>query len=66
MKELKNCRCHVVINCGGKAQGPPISNTQTIWQLSDGEENLILALIINILWDVADSITYLVPTQFQD
>ncbi len=39
---------------------------QTIWQLSAGDEKLIPALKIKILWDMADSIPYLVPTQFQE
>ena len=39
---------------------------QTIWQLSAGDEKLIPALKIKILWDMADLIPYLVPTQFQE
>jgi hypothetical protein len=40
-----------------------VSDTQTIWQLSAGDEKLIPALKMNILWDTAGSIPYLVPTQ---
>jgi hypothetical protein len=39
---------------------------ETIWQLSLGDEMSIPALKINILWDMADSIPYLVPTQLQE
>jgi hypothetical protein len=39
---------------------------QTIWQLSTGDEKKIPTVKINILWDKAVSIPYLVPTQFQE
>jgi hypothetical protein len=42
----------------------PLSNTITIWQQSAGDEKSIPALKFYILWDMADSIPYLVPTQF--
>ncbi len=42
-----------------------ISNTQTICQLSAGDEKPIRALKINILWDMVDSIPHLFPTNFQ-
>jgi hypothetical protein len=48
------------------AIGKQIFSTQTIWQLSAGDEKSIPALKINILWDIADSIQHLVPTQFQE
>jgi hypothetical protein len=41
-------------------------HTQTIWQLSAGDEKLIPALIMNILSDMAVSISYLAHTQFQE
>ncbi len=43
-----------------------ISKTQTMWQLSAGDEMSIPAFKINILWDVPALIPYLVPTQFQE
>ncbi len=46
--------------------GQHISNKQIIWHLSQGDEESIPALKIKILWDMADSIPYLVPTQFQE
>jgi hypothetical protein len=46
--------------------GQHISNVQTIWQLSAGNEKSVPALKINIYVDIADSIPYLVPTQFQE
>jgi hypothetical protein len=46
--------------------GQHFSNTQTIWQLSAGDEKSIPELKINILWDKANSIPYSVPTQFQE
>jgi hypothetical protein len=39
---------------------------QTVWQLSAGDEKLILALKINISRDMAETIIYLVPLQFQE
>jgi hypothetical protein len=49
-------------------EGHPFWSThfQTIWQLSAAEEKSISAFKINILWDMAASIPYLVPTQFQE
>jgi hypothetical protein len=59
----------VVVICCVWGNDTPIrqnlSNTQKIWQLSEGDEKPIPALKINILWDMADSIPYFVPTQFQ-
>ncbi len=46
--------------------GQYVSNMQTIWQFSAGDERSIPALKINILWDMADSMPYLVPTRFQE
>jgi hypothetical protein len=46
--------------------GQPICNTQTILQLSAGDEKSISELKIYILWDMANSIPYSVPTQFQE
>jgi hypothetical protein len=43
--------------------GQYFSKTQSIWQLSAGDEYSIPALN---LWDMADSIPYLVPFQFQE
>ncbi len=37
-----------------------------MWQLSAGGQKSIAALKTIILWDMADSIPYLVPTQFQE
>jgi hypothetical protein len=45
--------------------GQRISNMQTIWQLSAGAKSQFL-LKIYIFWDMADSIQYLVPTQFKE
>ncbi len=44
--------------------GQDISNMQTKWQLSAGNEKSIPALKINILWDMANSIPFLAPNQF--
>jgi hypothetical protein len=54
--------------CGGRSLpiGQRISDRQTIWQLSTGDEKLIPALKINSFWDMADWISYLVPTQSQE
>ncbi len=46
--------------------GQNIFNVQTICQLSAVDENSIPALKINILYDIAESIPHLVPTQFQE
>ncbi len=43
-----------------------ISNTQIIWQLLVGYEKSIPALKMNTLWDIANSIPILGPTQFQE
>jgi hypothetical protein len=54
--------------CVGKdtSIGQHISNTQTTWQLAAGDEKSISALLINILWDMADKNPYLVPILFQE
>jgi hypothetical protein len=47
--------------CGGRT--PLLVNKQTIWQLCwHGDEKLIPVLKINILWDMADLIPYMVLT----
>jgi hypothetical protein len=45
--------------------GQDISNTQTKWQLSAGDETTISGLKIDVLWDTADSNPYLVPPKVQ-
>jgi hypothetical protein len=54
--------------CGGRTSpiGPHIFNMQTIWHWSAGDDKSIPALKMYILWNMVDSIPYLVPTQFQE
>jgi hypothetical protein len=64
---IEDFRIFAVICCvWGKdtSIGRHISNTQTIWQLSAGDEKSIPALEIEILWHIADSIPFLARTRF--
>jgi hypothetical protein len=68
-EEIEDFRIVVSISCvWGKDTpiGQHISNMQTIWQLLAGDEKSISAFKMNILWVMADSISYLVPTHFQE
>ncbi len=68
-EENEDFRIVVSISCvWGKdiPIGQHISNMQPIWQLLAGDEKSIPALKINILWAMYDSISYLVPTHFQE
>jgi hypothetical protein len=70
LKELKTkeLSSSYVVGEGYPPVDKNISNTQTLWQLLEGDEKSIPAIKIYILWDMADSIPYLVPspTQFQE
>jgi hypothetical protein len=59
-----NCRRHML--CVGKdtSIGQHISNTQTIRQLTKGGEKSFPVLKISMLWNMADSIPYLVSALF--
>ncbi len=66
---IEDFRIVVIICCVWRKNTPigqHISDTQTIGQLSAGDEKSIPALKINIFWDMADSILYFVPTHFKE
>jgi hypothetical protein len=69
VKELKiSALSSLFVVCGGKNTfiGQPHFQNANNMAAVGRVEKLIPALKINILWDMVNSIPYLVPTQFQD